>query len=754
MPAAALTRALGLAAAASALAGCMHGSAPVSASDLPGRGLARLVGMKSVTFAWETAPACRLETATGDAMPSSTWQPLAMNALGGKTLDVADLRIQKRDGQGHVQAVALALREGPQSIRWVRNPPSDDEGAVASAWRCVTDPADKDHLAPHLAARARKVRLALDSAACSYLTPVLGGPDDLSILPFEVGDQALFAPAELPASAARDGSTNVFVGVRLSGADGHALTLRSDDLDRCFVAADDAAQDTAGDAPRVAQWLSQDAPDPAGAPDVPLAALRAATGVDLARCAHDGDGPAEHYECVVPSLRASMVSGSAVAGKPLQLVRERTVDAVHVYGGRVVPATDAVARDVAVNVRSDGSVAGAVAPLLEAAALDPKKQQARAALGWRLIRRKDVNAIVEPTDTLTLDVSYTVPAPATGSAQRKRTWVAGKKDVPNPAFYRNLRDYERVRDELSTVLRAPGAVAPDWHSVLERRLADAKARVEATPKQISVDDVQTFAWSGMVIRRSGVAKVKATLRATDGTTLLTTALDVPFEAVDMDDLADPAHGIAAKPAKAPSPADVDKVLAAAIVERADQLIAQALLKAHLGAAAPPSVQPGSRPWALAVARRAVSDRPLALVSDWVETRPDVLKSPILTVAFDLPPDSKDRCFVFTAVPVDPGGDANLVFGVPPAAGSKRFVAIGRDARPDRDAAFELCNVAPGHYAVGAWQGHDVDQPGILLSIFDSTPGAAHDDDLRAAASGAPSTATGTEPPTLTAAARR
>jgi hypothetical protein len=752
MLAAALSRALGLAAVATALAGCVHGAAPVRASDLPDAGLARLVAMKRVTFAWETAPACRLETATGDAMPSSTWQPLAMNALGGKTLDVAELRIQKRDGEGRVQAVALALREGPQSIRWVRNPPSDDEGAVASAWRCVADPANEDHPAPHLA--ARKVRLALDSAACSYLTPVLGGPDDVSILPFDVGDQALFAPAELPASAAKEGSTGVFVGVRLSDADGHGLTVRADDLDRCFVAADDAAQDTAGDASRVAHWLSQDTPDPGKAPDAPVAALRAAAGVDLARCAHDGDGPAEHYECVVPALRASTVNGSALAGKPLQLVRERTVDAVHVYGGRVVPAPDVVARDVVVNVRSDGSVAGVVAPLLDAASLDPKKQQARAALGWRLIRRKDVNAIVEPTDTLTLDVSYTVPAPATGSAQRKRTWIAGKKDVPNPAFYRSLRDYERVRDELATVLRAPGAVLPDWHSVLERRLADAKARVEATPKQISVDDVQTFAWSGMVIRRSGTAKVKAALRAADGTTLLTAALDVPFEALDTDDLADPAHGIVAKPAKAPTAADVDKALAAAIVDRADLLVAQALLKAHLGAAAPPSMQTGSRPWALAVARRTVSDRPLALVSDWVETRPDVLKSPMLTVAFDLPPDSKDRCFVLTAVPVDPSGDANLVFGVPPAPGSKRFVAIGRDARPDRDAAFELCNVAPGHYALGAWQGRDVDQPGLLLSIFESTSGAAHDDDLRAAASGAPSAAPGSEPPTLTVPARR
>jgi len=239
----------------------------------------------------------------------------------------------------------------------------------------------------------------------------------------------------------------------------------------------------------------------------------------------------------------------------------------------------------------------------------------------------------------------------------------------------------------------------------------------------------------------------------DGSAGLATTFDLPFEVLDTEDAVDPDHKLVAKPAKAPTPADVDRALAASVVTRVDDVVEQWLLQTHLGAMAPASMQPGSRVWAAAAARRAVDDRPIALLADWSEERPKVLAAPIVTIPVELPADSDKRCLVFTAIPIARRGDANLVFGIAPAQGSKRFVAIGRDARPDRQAAIELCGVPAGQYALGVWTGNDSDPPGFVVSIFESTSGAGSDDTLKAAMAGAPAAATADEPPSLKIVAR-
>lgn len=754
MHVAALTRALPATAGLLALTACgvlgPGAAAPVNASDLPNAGLARLAGLTRVTFAWETRPTCKLETATGDALPETTWAPLPTNALAGQTFDVTAMRIHKRDDVGKVQWLAIAVKEGAET-RWLRNAPTDDDGEAAQAWRCALGTTARDAILKPV--EPKHVRLTVGSARCSHFTPILGGPDDLSILPYDVGDTAVFAPPTLPVAAVKGGDIGAFMGVTLKASHGNGtLTVRGADLDACFESADDTPADALDDAQKLASWLTAQPPDPSATPPVSSAALRAATGVALASCAHDGDGPAEHFECVVPSLRVASVSGGAE--RILELVRDRAVDAVHTYGGRLVPATDVVTRDVVVRTRvTGGNLASAFSKPLDASVLDPKRQAARASLGWRLMRTQDVTALTQPTHTLDLDVTYTVPPVETVELTRKRTWIAGSKDVPNPDFYRALRDYDRIRDELSGVMAAGGIGGPDRMTVLRQRLDSAKAKVEGLPKQTTADDKRSFAWSGKVIRRRGTASVKATLRAADGSAGLATTFEIPFEVSDTEDVADPSHNLAAKPAKAPTAADVDHALATSLVERIDDVVDQWLLLAHLGAAAPPSMMPGSRAWAASAARRAISDRPLALVSDWSEERPKVLGASLVTIPLQLPDGSDKRCFVYTAIPLDGRGDANLVFGVPPAPGSKRFVEIGRDARPAREAAFELCGVPAGQYALGVWAGHEVEHPGFVVSVFESTPGVGTDDTLRAAIAGGPGVATGDEPPALQVPAR-
>ena len=180
MPAAPLTHACRLAFGVLALGAC-QGSAPVlvRAADLPNRGLARLAGMKDVVFAYELKPSCKLEAETGETLPETGWKALNDNELAGKKFPVVNLDVHRREGTERIDWVALALRVD-QSTRWVRNSPTDDADAAAATWRCALDPAEASRLAPHVT--AKHVRLAVASAACTQFAPLVGDPDDVSIL--------------------------------------------------------------------------------------------------------------------------------------------------------------------------------------------------------------------------------------------------------------------------------------------------------------------------------------------------------------------------------------------------------------------------------------------------------------------------------------------------------------------------------------------------------------------------------------------
>jgi hypothetical protein len=755
MPAALLIRTLAAACSAVSLGGCallQPASSPVRASDLPNAGLARLVGLTKIAFVWESQPTCKLEAATGVGLPETGWEPLAINALAGQAFDVSGMHVHRRGNTGPVEWLAIAVQDGPQRTRWIRNRPTEDDGEAAQHWRCALGAAARDALVRPTA--HRRVRLALGSAACSHFVPVLGGPEDVSILPYDVGETSVFVPATLPLAVVKGGETGAFLAIQLKSTRGDGqLTVAAPDLEMCFEAAEDVSDPLLDDVQKLAGWLDGAHPDATETPAVSSAALHGATGVDLTRCSHEGDGPAEHYECVVPSLRIVSVSGSALGDGVVELVRERAVDAVHSYGGKLVPATDVVSRDVLVRTRAlGGNLAAELSRLLDASAVDPARQTLRARSGWRLMRAQDVTTITPPTHTLDLDVTYSAPPVETVEVKKERSFVAGTKSVPNWAFYAALREYNRVRAELTRVMQAGGIGGPDRLKVLQQRLEKAKARVDASPKERTTDDVKTFVWSGKVLRRKGAASVKATLRASDAAAPITATFEVPFEVSDAEDAGDPAHGLIAKPARPPTARDVERVLADALLGQIDDLVARWTLQAHLGVAAP-SLQVGSRAWAAAAARRAVNDRPIVLVSDWREERPKFLGSPLLTVAVELPADAASRCFVFTAIPTDPKGEANLVFGIPPAQSTKRFVAIGRDARQGRQAAFELCGVPPGRYALGVWAAHRATEPGFVVSVFESTAGRGSEDTLRAAMAGVPAAASGDEAPVLSVVAR-
>jgi hypothetical protein len=83
----------------------------------------------------------------------------------------------------------------------------------------------------------------------------------------------------------------------------------------------------------------------------------------------------------------------------------------------------------------------------------------------------------------------------------------------------------------------------------------------------------------------------------------------------------------------------------------------------------------------------------------------------------------------------PGVNVNLYLVRKGEDGSMDYA---RDTRKVSDAAFELCDIAAGDYAIRIkFADKTVSSKGVLVSMFDSTPGAATSEDTIAASRGIP-----------------
>jgi hypothetical protein len=88
--------------------------------------------------------------------------------------------------------------------------------------------------------------------------------------------------------------------------------------------------------------------------------------------------------------------------------------------------------------------------------------------------------------------------------------------------------------------------------------------------------------------------------------------------------------------------------------------------------------------------------------------------------------------------MDPLADVNLQLG---RVSGEKFVAYARDTRTAQDAAFEVCDLPAGEYAVRvAFGGEKISSKGVLVSMFDSSPGVATNQDTIAASKGIPTKA--------------
>ena len=267
-----------------------------------------------------------------------------------------------------------------------------------------------------------------------------------------------------------------------------------------------------------------------------------------------------------------------------------------------------------------------------------------------------------------------------------------------------------------------------------KELADAQAALDTTPKNVTVDDEAEFPFEAKVYRRSGDATAQVTVSAAGGQKELATTVTFHFEASDDEYPASPEHNLTAKTAKVPTDDDVYRQLAGALIQRADEAVIKWAAQRQIGGDIG-DLQPGTRSWMVAVARHAASDRSVKLLSDLLETRSEELEKPVLEYPVKMPSQSSGRCFTFAAIPMTPGVNVNLYLV---RKGDEGSMDYARDTRKVSDAAFELCDIAAGDYAIRIkFADKTVSSKGVLVSMFDSTPGAATSEDTIAASRGIP-----------------
>jgi hypothetical protein len=267
----------------------------------------------------------------------------------------------------------------------------------------------------------------------------------------------------------------------------------------------------------------------------------------------------------------------------------------------------------------------------------------------------------------------------------------------------------------------------------ERDLAAAEAKLAETPSVASVDEPRRWEGRARVLRRAGQATVQvAVVDARTGAAQAQATAKIPFEASDAEIPADAAAGFPGHAAHAPTQEEAMAALADAVVAQVERalvrLSAQRSAGADLG-----DYAPGSRSRAAVLARHAASDRPVRLVLDALDRRPDAR----LAFPVQLPDDAKRRCFTFVATPLDGRTDVGLSL-------AQQGSPVARDVRPAEDASFEVCALAGGAYELVASAVAPTGSPsaGVLVSVFESTPGAVGADDLTKSVKGTPALSAG------------
>ena len=576
-------------------------------------------------------------------------------------------------------------------------------------------------------------------------------------------------------------------GIRLEAEGGEKrLTVSSEDLDACFVPAD-RSPPAPGEAQRLRDWLESPNPDMTAPPGVSVETVEAVMGISRAQCAEQRFRRKAGLECHTPLLRLLTDDKPGVFGPSrVRFVRERLVSGLYFVDGKLASPEEAITVQAAVRtpgLSREGAFAESFEEALKGTMDDPVARKQRATRGrFELVKSRERE---QPTHFVDIRLSFEVPDVETTTETRRHEYVAGKKQVPNPErpkaidalaqaeaqkesalneaelFKQGIAQAKKLCDEgaeeassaagdalggfaaWATDVAAKGTCAGASNLAEEKlvneriteatqAVIDAQARLANTPETIAVDDKRTHEYQAKHYRRRGNARANLSIApaSNPGNVQLSYTVEVPFDASDVEIPNLPEVKLQGRQAVVPSVADAERALAKALLPEIDQAVLRWGAQREIGGDVG-EIKPGTRPWMVLVARQAATNRPIRLLSDLLDNRPEVLEKGDLSYQVLVPPAADGRCYVFGATALE-GSKAGLDLDLRrPDGGS-----VALDRRPDADAAFEVCDLPEGKYE--AKLGLSGDRPGaVLLSMFESTPGRLSAEDVKAASLGLP-----------------
>jgi hypothetical protein len=764
-------------------------AAPAVTSIQPGGDasaeLKRVWGLSSFGIAHEIEPACELQAAPyteGQGFPlPEQFVPVQPNALANTFYGVLDRAY-------YASAVTLLVADTEANRLWLRNRPAPHAEEASIRWNCAVSTERIAGLKPRL---SRKF-VRLDASRCTALTPILGTGTDLSTSTYTVTDVSLFVG--LPRES--DGGWTqgaVTVGIRVEAEGGaKRLTVPSSDFDECFVGAD-RSPPLPAEVEALREWLALKSPDVVAPPPVSLETVEAVMGVQRERCREQQFVGRSGLECRVPLLRQQNATRLGPFGtRAILLVRERAVDGLYFADGRLISPTEAVTMSAQVRlqgIRPRSSFARSFRAALDTSMADKQLQVRRATQArFRLLAPQASGE--QATHSISVAVEYEIPKLEVLYETREHAYVAGTRREPNPAHAKARRAVADARgllasaeQELEILERrlaraeqlceagASARAAPEaagdgvvrWiassvrsaavdsgcneaarakeRAVVQARIASAQQQLAAaehtaanTPETVQVDIKRTRSYRARRFRRTGVARAEIAISPAhdEGRVELRYTAQVPFGAFDIEIPRIPEIGLRGTLASPPTAEDAEEALAKALVGQLDRAVAKWGVEREVGEDSGP-VQPGTRSWMVLVARQAASNRAVRLLSDLLENRPQQLAKASLSFRVRMPDERAGRCFVFGAIAVGGGTDVNLTLR---RARGKAMTPVARDVRADPDASFEVCDLPSGGYDVVV-DTHGAVPEGILVSMFESTPGRVSKADVSRATLGIP-----------------
>lgn len=767
---------------AAILSSCGEGPGLLTAEDVreKGLGVGRVAELSEFLVAYELRPACKLERApSGPTVPESKdYAPIKSNALTSHTFKVLDRRFHANNA-GHLDSIELQVTQSEGPTFWLRNVPTTDVAAAAASWRCVVSADWVKEQAPKT--EARVVELSPRASDCPALVAIAGTTDDVTFAPYTISGFDVYAGTAPTLQAARSGGQGMLaLGVRLEADGGEkSLLVPSRVLDACFGPATHVPPKPS-EAKALLDWLTGANPEETAPPPVAQETIQTVAGLDPAACIKEGSGTTEHLECRSPLLRVSRSQVAGPFGPPsIEFTRERFVDAIHLYGGRLIPPSEIIGVTAVVRtpkLAREGTFAKVFQDALRASIADPVKEHARGSRGFRVLGTTSQGGpAIKATHYIDIDLRFDVPEVETSTETRAHKYIAGKKRVPNPDYEKAVKALEEAKADVpnaeakarlaeqalatgeaackqgasqlgwlaGTIAKgacgvtstAAATAAKNSVTAAKERLAKATTELANTPTEVDVDDVREWKYEARILRRRGAAAAKLTIATHNQVVQYAGNIEVPFDASDVEVPDDAEHKLVGKKARTPSVEEVERSLAQALMPRIDEAVikwgAQRQVGGDIG-----NLLPGSRSWMVAVARRASNDRPIKLLSDILENRPDMLAGKEIFFPVKIPPKANQGCFTLAAIPTGGGADVNIEFGR--KLDGSRFLALARDARKDSDAAMEICNLSAGDYAVRVYFGDEKrSSDGVLISLFDSTLGAVTNEDTLAASRGLP-----------------